>query len=120
MDLLSHEKKSKPPTQTQKFKTLQKLILSHFHNIIHLFSQITEEETLRLSLTESAKLIPYIISARKSVKAYLKVCLITLPENCIFIKYDMDLEMSGIVVNWYGGCTASGLFGGSSVGNVPG
>ena len=66
---------SKPPTQTQKFKTLQKLILSHFHNVIHILSQLTDEDTLRLALTESAKLVPYIISSRKSVKAYLKVGL---------------------------------------------
>ena len=40
-----------------------------------MFSQLTEDETLRLALTESAKLIPYIISSRKSVKIYLKVRL---------------------------------------------
>jgi hypothetical protein len=66
---------SKSPTQTQKFKTLQKLILSHFHNVTHILSQLTDEDTLRLALTESAKLVPYIISSRKSVKAYLKVSL---------------------------------------------
>ncbi|KAH9476916.1 putative NOC2 family protein [Psilocybe cubensis] len=67
--------KFKPPTQTPKFKTLQKLILSHFHNATYILSQLTDEETLRLALTESAKLVPYIISSRKSVKAYLKKCL---------------------------------------------
>ncbi|KAF8182875.1 Noc2p family-domain-containing protein [Pholiota molesta] len=67
--------KIKAPAQTPKFKTLQKLILSHFHNIIHILSQLTDEDTLRLALTESAKLIPYITSSRKSVKAYLKKCL---------------------------------------------
>ncbi|PPQ63453.1 hypothetical protein CVT24_004985 [Panaeolus cyanescens] len=66
--------KFKPPTQTAKFKTLQKLILSYFHNIVHLLDQLTEEETLRLALTESAKLVPYIISSRKTVKTYLKKC----------------------------------------------
>lgn len=65
---------SKPPTQTLKFKTLQKLILSHFHNVTHILSQLTDEDQLRLALTESAKLVPYIVSSRKSVKAYLKVC----------------------------------------------
>ncbi|PPQ68981.1 hypothetical protein CVT25_009166 [Psilocybe cyanescens] len=67
--------KFKAPTQTPKFKTLQKLILSHFHNITYILSQLTDEDTLRLALTESAKLVPYIISSRKSVKAYLKKCL---------------------------------------------
>ena len=64
---------SKPPTQTPKYKTLQKLILSYFHNVTHLLSQLTDEDTIRLALTESAKIIPYIISSRKSVKTYLKV-----------------------------------------------
>jgi nucleolar complex protein 2 len=36
-------------------------------------SQLTDEEMLRLALTESAKLVPYIISSRKTVKQYLKV-----------------------------------------------
>ena len=71
---------SKAPTQTQKFKTLQKLILSFFSNITHIISQLTDEDTLRLAITESAKLVPYIINSRKAVKLYLKVC--ALPFIC--------------------------------------
>ncbi|PBK92620.1 Noc2-domain-containing protein [Armillaria gallica] len=67
--------KFKPPTQTQKFKTLQKLILSCFHNIIHLLSQLTDNETIELAVTESAKIIPYVASSRKTIKLYLKKCL---------------------------------------------
>ncbi|KAG6837759.1 hypothetical protein H0H93_001686 [Arthromyces matolae] len=67
--------KLKPPTQTQKFKTLQKLILSYFHNIIHILSQLTDNELLHLAVTESSKLIPYVISSHKAVKLYLKKCL---------------------------------------------
>ncbi|KAJ2915338.1 hypothetical protein MD484_g5073, partial [Candolleomyces efflorescens] len=67
--------KFKPPTQNAKFKALQKLILSFFSNIIHIMSQLTDEEMLRLALTESAKLVPYIISSRRTVKQYLKKCL---------------------------------------------
>ncbi|KDR74079.1 hypothetical protein GALMADRAFT_250813 [Galerina marginata CBS 339.88] len=67
--------KFKSPTQTPKFKTLQKLILSHFHNVTHILGQLTDEEQLRLALTESAKLVPYVVSSRKAVKAYLKKCL---------------------------------------------
>ena len=65
---------SKAPTQTQKFRTLQKLILSFFSNITHIVSQLTDEDTLRLAITESAKLVPYIINRPKVVKLYLKVC----------------------------------------------
>ena len=64
---------SKPPTQTQKFKTLQKMILSYFHNIMHIVSQLAEPETVKLAMTESAKLIPYVINGRRTVKLYLKV-----------------------------------------------
>ncbi|KAG6907717.1 hypothetical protein DXG01_007630 [Tephrocybe rancida] len=60
---------------TPKFKTLQKLILSYFHNVIHILSQLTDNELLQLAVTESAKLIPYIVSSRKAVKMYLKKCL---------------------------------------------
>ncbi|KAG6810857.1 hypothetical protein H0H92_010041 [Tricholoma furcatifolium] len=67
--------KFKPPTQTPKFKTLQKLILSYFHNVIHILSQLTNNDLLHLAVTESAKLIPYVVSSRKAVKSYLKKCL---------------------------------------------
>lgn len=72
---LIHCISSKAPTQTQKFKTLQKLILSFFSNITHIISQLTDEDTLRLAITESAKLVPYIINSRKAIKLYLKVCV---------------------------------------------
>ncbi|KAK7440016.1 Nucleolar Complex 2 protein [Stygiomarasmius scandens] len=67
--------KFKPPTQTTKFKTLQKLILSYFHNVIHILSQLTDNEMVQLAVSESSKIIPFIISSRKAVKLYLKKCL---------------------------------------------
>ncbi|KAJ7619529.1 Noc2-domain-containing protein [Roridomyces roridus] len=67
--------KFKPPTQTAKLKALQKLILSYFQNVVHILSQLTDNEQLQLAVTESAKIIPYIVSSRKSVKLYLKKCL---------------------------------------------
>lgn len=35
--------------------------------------QITDNEMLQLALTETAKVVPYVISSRKAVKLYLKV-----------------------------------------------
>ncbi|KAJ7682900.1 Noc2p family-domain-containing protein [Mycena rosella] len=67
--------KFKPPTQTPKLKALQKLILSYFQNVIHILSQLTDQEMLQLAVAESAKIIPYIVSSRKAVKLYLKKCL---------------------------------------------
>ncbi|KAF8556773.1 Noc2-domain-containing protein [Imleria badia] len=67
--------KYKPPTQTAKQKALQKLILSYFNNVIHLIPQLTDNEMLQLALAESAKILPYVTTSRKAVKAYLKQCL---------------------------------------------
>ncbi|KAM5532673.1 hypothetical protein V8D89_013642 [Ganoderma adspersum] len=67
--------KFKAPTQTTKWKTLQKLVLSYFHNVLHLMSQISDTDILRLALSETAKLLPYVTSSRKTVKLYLKTCL---------------------------------------------
>ena len=64
---------SKAPTQTTKWKTLQKLILSYFHNVLHLMSQISDVGVLHLAFSETAKLVPYVTSSRKTVKLYLKV-----------------------------------------------
>ncbi|KAJ8502657.1 hypothetical protein ONZ45_g11555 [Pleurotus djamor] len=69
------DSKFKPPVQTKKFKTLQKMILSYFQNVIHLISNGSDDELLELAVKESSKLVPYIISSRKTVKLYLKKCL---------------------------------------------
>ncbi|KAI9435594.1 Noc2-domain-containing protein [Lactarius indigo] len=65
----------KAPTQTRKLKTLQKLIISFFHNIIHIVSQLSDPELLKTAVTESTKMIPYVTSSRKTIKQYLKACL---------------------------------------------
>ena len=64
---------SKQPTQTPKLLTIQKLILSFFHNVIQLIDQLSANETLVLAVNESAKLLPYVMNSRKAVKSYLKV-----------------------------------------------
>ncbi|KZV72289.1 Noc2-domain-containing protein [Peniophora sp. CONT] len=67
--------KFKAPSQTQKFKTLQRLISSFFHNIMHIAGQLTEPEMVKLAVNESSKLIPYVVNSRRTVKMYLKMCL---------------------------------------------
>ena len=54
---------------------MQKLILSYFHNVLHFMGQVSDNDMLRLALSETAKLVPYITSSRKTVKLYLKTCL---------------------------------------------
>jgi len=70
---LTHSILSKQPTQTAKFKTLQKLILAYFHNAVHLISQLTDNDLLHTAYLEIAKVIPYIVTSRKTVKAFLTV-----------------------------------------------
>ncbi|KAL5525179.1 NOC2 [Sanghuangporus sanghuang] len=65
----------KPPAQTPKLSTVQKLILSFFHNVLQLIEQLSATDMLVLAVTESAKLLPYVMSSRKAVKSYLKTCL---------------------------------------------
>lgn len=67
---------------------LQKLVLSYFHNVIHLLSQLTDNDTLQMAVTESAKIIPYIVSSRKTVKLYLKVSLRLHPQYEIYAQID--------------------------------
>ena len=90
---------SKQPTQTQKFKTLQKLVLSYLNNIIHILLQLTDNEMLRLAFSGSAKLIPYIMSSRKAVKQYLKVRRLAGISSRVGLSHSF-LEMFGAVVNW--------------------
>jgi nucleolar complex protein 2 len=65
----------KAPTQTRKLKALQKLIISFFHNIIHIVSQLSDPDLLKTAVTESTKMIPYVTSSRRTIKQYLKACL---------------------------------------------
>jgi hypothetical protein len=64
---------SKPPTQTPKQRTLSKLVLSFFYNIVRLMEQLSDDELLKLAISESARLLPYVITSRKAIKLYLKV-----------------------------------------------
>jgi len=65
--------KIKPPAQSAKQKALSKLILSYFHNIMHLLKQVTDTELQSLALSEGGKIVPYISTSRKALKTYLKV-----------------------------------------------
>ncbi|KAL5520417.1 hypothetical protein ACEPAG_9641 [Sanghuangporus baumii] len=65
----------KPPAQTPKLSTVQKLILSFFHNALQLIEQLSATDMQVLAVTESVKLLPYVMSSRKAVKSYLKTCL---------------------------------------------
>jgi nucleolar complex protein 2 len=40
--------------------------------------QMQDDEMLQLAISESARLVPYVITARKAIKQYLKVCIIRI------------------------------------------
>ncbi|KIR51844.1 nucleolar complex protein 2 [Cryptococcus gattii Ru294] len=78
--------KLQPPKKTNQ--TLNRLILSHFSTLLHLIKSLPtapssvapkkDEGASGLLLTavgESTKLIPWVLSARKHLRAYLKVLL---------------------------------------------
>lgn len=77
---------STPKTPNQ---SLNRLLLSHFSTLLHLIkslpstsssvAQSDEEEQdagglLLMAVGESTKLLPWVMGARKHVRAYLKVC----------------------------------------------
>lgn len=71
------------------------MILSFFHNASRLLTQLADSELLVLALTETAKLLPYVTSNRKSVKIYLKV---HNHASCHFLLPIMFADMPRFVV----------------------
>ena len=107
-DRVAHISYSKGPAQTSKWKTLQKLILSYFHNAIHVLTQLTDRNMIVLALTETAKLVPHIANSRKSVKLYLKVYLIS--SACITLGQLADVSLCHRHV-WTSGRVQRTMFG---------
>jgi hypothetical protein len=72
---LSDRIDSKPPLSSPKQQALTRLISSFFKSILRLLSQLTNPQMITTCLTDSAKLVPYVVGNRKIVKSYLKTCL---------------------------------------------
>ncbi|KAH7108093.1 Noc2-domain-containing protein [Auriculariales sp. MPI-PUGE-AT-0066] len=64
--------KFKPPVQTAKQQQLQRVIHSYIQNVLHLVEQSPDHNTVLLACKETAKVVPYFVSSRKTVKVYLK------------------------------------------------
>ena len=61
-------------------QSLNRLVLSHFSTLLHLIKSLPSgtgsDEAgglLVTAITESSKLLPWVLAARKHLKAYLKV-----------------------------------------------
>lgn len=58
--------------ETKKYHTLAPLIKSHSASLLHLLPTLTDQATQALLLNFTIKLIPYFLSFRKFLKAFLK------------------------------------------------
>ncbi|KAG8989995.1 Nucleolar Complex 2 protein [Tulasnella sp. JGI-2019a] len=65
----------KTPATNAKQAALVKLVASFFSSIVRLSSQLTDSDMNVLIINESTKLLPYVTTNRRSIKAYLKMCL---------------------------------------------
>lgn len=59
-------------TETKKYRTLTPLLKSHSASLLHLLPTLTDPPTQRLLLNSTIPLIPYFLSFRKFLKAFLK------------------------------------------------
>lgn len=55
-------------TESKKFKTLAPLLRSQIASIIHLLDNLSDASTLRLTLTSTLPLLPYLLSFKKLVR----------------------------------------------------
>lgn len=79
-EVLQHHcpvKESKPgkvvvPTESKKFKTLSILIKSYTASVLHLLGTLSDDATLKLTISALQPLLPYLLSFRKVLKTLIK------------------------------------------------
>ncbi|KAK0249479.1 Nucleolar Complex 2 protein [Friedmanniomyces endolithicus] len=64
----SKSRKVHVPTESKKFKTLVPLLKSQISSIIHLLDNLSDAATLRLTLSSTLPLLPYLLSFKKLVR----------------------------------------------------
>lgn len=67
--------KFKLPTQNKKFALLQRPIQMYFSNLHHLLRTLSEPKMLYVAVTESAKMVPFVMNNRRMAREYVKVML---------------------------------------------
>ncbi len=60
------------PTDTKKFKTLSMLLRAYISSTLHLLGTLSDDGTLKLTLSALTPLMPYLLSFRKLLKAVIK------------------------------------------------
>ncbi|KAG6010025.1 hypothetical protein E4U21_000467 [Claviceps maximensis] len=59
-------------TETKKFKTLSLLLKSYTSSIMHLLGTLSDDKTLKLTLSSITPILPYLLSFKKLVRALAK------------------------------------------------
>lgn len=59
-------------TESKKFKTITPMLRSHIAGILHLLDHLSDAATLRLTLTSTLPLLPYLLSFKKLVRELAK------------------------------------------------
>ena len=60
------------PTESKKFKTLAPLLKSQVGSILHLLEHLSDASTVRMTLTSTLPLLPYLLSFKKLVRSLVK------------------------------------------------
>lgn len=60
------------PTESKKFKTLSILIKSYAASVLHLLGTLSDDATLKLTISALTPLLPYLLSFRKVLKTLVK------------------------------------------------
>lgn len=64
--------KARAPTDGKKFKTLSMLLRSYISSILHLLDTLSDDATLKLTISALEPLVPYMLSFRKLLKTLIK------------------------------------------------
>ena len=67
--------KIRVPTDSKKYKNLTPVLNSHAVSITYLLETLSDESTLKLTLTCIEPLLPYLLSARKALKNLIKTII---------------------------------------------
>ena len=59
-------------TESKKFKTLAPFLRSQIGSIVHLLDHLSDASTLRLTLSSTLPLLPYLLSFKKLVRSLIK------------------------------------------------
>lgn len=60
------------PTETKKFKTLSVLLKSYVSSIMRLLSTLSDDKTLKLTLSSLTPILPYLMSFKKIMRSLAK------------------------------------------------